>query len=109
MRPWACRSGLQKMDFEAWLEIVARFDAKAAKNEQFVIGSIILADLDAAVDMARQTSGTFSRFPVERSSRMRTECPAVPRASHRWDPMNPHPPVTRYLAKTFPPVSICES
>jgi dihydroorotate dehydrogenase (NAD+) catalytic subunit len=57
----ACRSGLQKMDFEAWLEIVARLDAKAAKNGQFVIGSIILADLDAAVDMARQTEAAGVR------------------------------------------------
>ena len=48
----ACRSGLQKMDFDAWLDIVARLDADAALSGQYVISSIILADLDAAVDMA---------------------------------------------------------
>lgn len=50
----ACRSGLQTMDFDAWVEITARLDAEAAKTDQYVIGSIILADLDAAVDMAKQ-------------------------------------------------------
>jgi len=50
----ACRSGLQTMDFDAWVEITARLDAEAAKTDQYVIGSIILADLDAAVDMAKR-------------------------------------------------------
>lgn len=50
----ACRSGLQTMDFDSWIEIVARLDAEAAKSGQYVIGSIILADLDAAVEMAKQ-------------------------------------------------------
>lgn len=50
----ACRSGLQKMDFDEWIGITARLDAEAAQNDQYVIGSIILADLDAAVAMARQ-------------------------------------------------------
>ena len=57
----ACRSGLQKMDFDAWLEIVARLDAEAADNGQYVIGSIILADLDAAVDMAKRTAAAGVR------------------------------------------------
>jgi dihydroorotate dehydrogenase (NAD+) catalytic subunit len=50
----ACRSGLQTMDFDAWVEITARLDVEAGKTDQYVIGSIILADLDAAVDMAEQ-------------------------------------------------------
>ena len=50
----ACRSGLQKMDFDEWVEIGARLDAEAAKTGQYVIGSIILADLDAAVEMAKK-------------------------------------------------------
>jgi hypothetical protein len=50
----ACRSGLQKMDFDEWVEITARLDAKAAENDQYVIGSVILADLDAAVIMAKK-------------------------------------------------------
>ena len=50
----ACRSGLQTMDFEDWLEIVARLDGEAAKTGQYIIGSVILADLDAALDMAKK-------------------------------------------------------
>ncbi|MGB0632789.1 MAG: dihydroorotate dehydrogenase [Alphaproteobacteria bacterium] len=57
----ACRSGLQKMDFDSWLEIIARLDAEAAKKGQYVIGSIILADLDAAVDMAKSTAAAGVR------------------------------------------------
>ena len=49
----ACRSGLQTMDFAPWLDIVARLDRDAADTGQYVIASIILADLDAAIDMAR--------------------------------------------------------
>ena len=57
----ACRSGLQKMDFDAWLDIVARLDAEAATSDQYVIGSIILGDLEAAVDMAKQTAAAGVR------------------------------------------------
>lgn len=58
----ACRSGLQTMDFDAWIEIVARLDAEAAKTGQYVIGSIILADLDAAVAMAKQVEAAGIRI-----------------------------------------------
>src|SRR5450756_1910952 len=37
----------------------------------------------------------FSCLPVLKSSRTRTSCPAVSRASTRCEPMNPAPPVTR--------------
>lgn len=57
----ACRSGLQTMDFDSWIEIVARLDAEAAKSGQYVIGSIILADLDAAVEMAKQVQAAGIR------------------------------------------------
>ena len=57
----ACRSGLQTMDFDAWLEIVSRLDAEAAGTGQYVIGSIILADLDAAVDMAKRMAAAGVR------------------------------------------------
>lgn len=57
----ACRSGLQTLDFDVWLEIVARLDAEAAANGQYVIGSIILADLDAAVEMARKIAAAGVR------------------------------------------------
>lgn len=58
----ACRSGLQKMDFDTWLEIITRLDATAANSGQYVIGSIILADLDAAVDMAQQMAAAGVRI-----------------------------------------------
>ena len=58
----ASRSGLQTMDFDAWLEITARLDAEAAKTGQYVIGSIILADLDAAVGMARRMAAAGIRI-----------------------------------------------
>src|SRR5664280_1607963 len=37
---------------------------------------------------------TFSRFPLERLSTMSTESPRAIRASTRFEPMNPAPPVT---------------
>lgn len=58
----ACRSGLQKMDFDTWLGIITRLDATAANSGQYVIGSIILADLDAAVDMAQQMAAAGVRI-----------------------------------------------
>lgn len=58
----ACRSGLQKMDFDAWVEICARLDAEAAQTDQFVIGSLILADLDAAVEMAKKIEAAGIRI-----------------------------------------------
>ena len=58
----ACRSGLQTMDFDAWLEITARLDAEAAETGQYVVGSIILADLDAAVAMAKQVEAAGIRI-----------------------------------------------
>ena len=58
----ACRSGLQTMDFDSWLEITARLDAEAAETGQYVVGSIILADLDAAVDMAKQVEAAGIRI-----------------------------------------------
>ena len=58
----ACRSGLQKTDFDAWVAVTARLDAEAAGNGQYVIGSIILADLDAAIDMARKMEAAGIRI-----------------------------------------------
>src|SRR3954447_10814289 len=38
--------------------------------------------------------GTFSRYPVERSSSTRVGCPSATRRSARLEPMKPAPPVT---------------
>lgn len=50
----ACRSGLTPQPFEAWLEQTAQLDREARDNDAVVIASIILADLDRAVAMAKQ-------------------------------------------------------
>ena len=57
----ACRSGLQTMPSAEWLEIISRLDAEAAQTGQYVIASIILADLDAAVEMAKQIEASGVR------------------------------------------------
>jgi dihydroorotate dehydrogenase len=48
------RSGLHQMDSDAWIAEVAAQDREAADSGQYVIGSVILADLDAACDLARR-------------------------------------------------------
>ncbi len=58
----ACRSGLQKMDFDSWLDIIARLDDHAANSGQYVIGSIILADLEASLVMARRMEAAGVRI-----------------------------------------------
>jgi dihydroorotate dehydrogenase len=47
------RSGLHQMDSEAWIAEAVAQDREAAKAGQYVIGSIILADLGVACDLAR--------------------------------------------------------
>lgn len=48
------RSGLHQVDSDAWISEVAAQDRAAAQSGQYVIGSIILAGLDAACDLARR-------------------------------------------------------
>jgi dihydroorotate dehydrogenase len=48
------RSGLQQAASADWIAEAAAQDREAAKTGQYVIGSIILADLDVACDLARQ-------------------------------------------------------
>jgi dihydroorotate dehydrogenase len=48
------RSGLHQVDSDAWIAEVAAQDRDAAATGQYVIGSIILAGLDAACDLARR-------------------------------------------------------
>jgi len=47
------RSGLHQAASADWIDIVARLDREAATSGRYVIGSIILADLDVACDLAR--------------------------------------------------------
>jgi hypothetical protein len=43
--------------------------------------------------------GISSRLPVDKLSKTRTARPSLINESTRWDPINPHPPVTRYFGR----------
>lgn len=58
----ACRSGLYPGSFDEWLESVSRLDREAAKNDAYVAASLILGDLDHAIDMARQVQDAGLRL-----------------------------------------------
>jgi dihydroorotate dehydrogenase (NAD+) catalytic subunit len=45
----ACWSGLTRVGFDEWLDVIVRLDREAAKSDCIVAANIILADLDAAV------------------------------------------------------------
>ena len=51
----ACRSGLAPQPFDVWLEQTAALDAAAKSCDAYAVASLILAGLDSAVEMARQT------------------------------------------------------
>jgi dihydroorotate dehydrogenase len=48
-----CRSGLAQQTFDEWLPMVAGLDREAKAQDAYVIASLILADLDRCVEMAR--------------------------------------------------------
>jgi dihydroorotate dehydrogenase (NAD+) catalytic subunit len=50
----ACRSGLPAQRFDEWLDQTARLDREAKAFDAYAVASLILADLDHAVAMARQ-------------------------------------------------------
>jgi dihydroorotate dehydrogenase (NAD+) catalytic subunit len=50
----ACRSGLTPQPFDQWLEQTVQMDREARAEESYAVPSVILADLDATVRMARQ-------------------------------------------------------
>lgn len=59
--PWSgvggnvlCRSGLQPREADEWLDTVAALDREAARRDAMVAASLILADLDQAVRLARR-------------------------------------------------------
>src|SRR5262245_32959539 len=45
----------------------------------------------------------LSRLPVRKLSRARTCCPSARNRSHKWDPMNPAPPVISVRCTVGPP------
>jgi dihydroorotate dehydrogenase len=56
------RSGLHQMDSAEWIEEVARQDRAAARQGGYVVASIILAELDAACELARQVEAAGIRI-----------------------------------------------
>lgn len=50
----ACRSGLTPQSFDAWLEQTATLDREARTLDSYAIASLIVADLDRTVAMAKQ-------------------------------------------------------
>ena len=50
----ACRSGLTPQSFDAWLEQTATLDREARNYDSYAVASVILANLDNTVAMARQ-------------------------------------------------------
>jgi dihydroorotate dehydrogenase len=48
-----CRSGLAQQTFDEWLPMIAGLDREAQERNAYVIASLILADLDRCVEMAR--------------------------------------------------------
>src|SRR5690606_4590105 len=50
----ACRSGLSPLNFEQWLEQTQDLDREARAFDSYAVASLILADLEAAVGLARQ-------------------------------------------------------
>jgi len=49
----ACRSGLHPLPFEAWLEQTGELDREARRLDSYAVASLILAELDPALRMAR--------------------------------------------------------
>ena len=48
-----CRSGLAQQPFDRWLETAARLDRAARARDAYVVASLILADLERCIEMAR--------------------------------------------------------
>ena len=49
-----CRSGLNQVDFEQWLEVLVRLDAEAKAVGSYVVGHLILADTAECIRMAQR-------------------------------------------------------
>jgi dihydroorotate dehydrogenase len=48
-----CRSGLAQQPFGEWVTLLAKLDQEARRDDAYVVASLILADLDRCVEMAR--------------------------------------------------------
>jgi dihydroorotate dehydrogenase (NAD+) catalytic subunit len=50
----ACRSGLTPLSFDAWLEQTVKLDREARQLDAYAVASVIVAELERSVAMARQ-------------------------------------------------------
>ena len=50
----ACRSGMSPMPFDSWLELTVKLDAEAKTRDCYVVASLILGQIEPAVEMARR-------------------------------------------------------
>ena len=57
-----CRSGLAQQSFDDWLAMIAPLDREAEAQDAYVIASLILADLDRCVAMAREIEAAGLRI-----------------------------------------------
>jgi dihydroorotate dehydrogenase len=57
----ACRSGMSPMPFEPWLEQTVALDAEARKRDCYVVASLILGQIEPAVQMARKVEAAGLR------------------------------------------------
>ena len=58
----ACRSGLVRTPFPEWIETVAALDREAAETGAYVAASLILAELEPAIEMARHVEDAGLRI-----------------------------------------------
>jgi dihydroorotate dehydrogenase (NAD+) catalytic subunit len=58
----ACRSGLSPLSFDAWLEQAAALDREAQTYDSYAVASLILAELEPALEMARQVESSGIRI-----------------------------------------------
>jgi dihydroorotate dehydrogenase (NAD+) catalytic subunit len=57
-----CRSGLAQQSFAQWLEMVARLDREAKRQDSYVVASLILADLERCAELAQQIEAAGIRL-----------------------------------------------
>lgn len=57
----ACRSGLTPLSFDDWLQQAVTLDQEARAYDAYVVASLVLAELDPAVEMARQVEAAGVR------------------------------------------------
>jgi dihydroorotate dehydrogenase (NAD+) catalytic subunit len=58
----ACRSGLTPQSFDAWLEQTVALDREATAHDAYAVASLILAQLDPAIEMARAVEAAGVRI-----------------------------------------------